>query len=265
MARTAKSKPNSVKKVVKSKAKVQAAVVEKAAPVANKVQIKFDRSKVMKALLYTLLFVLSFALIDLFVQYLNNGHSVAVVNGQRVSKSVFYDRLSKAYGAQATTALIDEVLIEQEGASKGITVSQDDIDDRMKEIEEQLGGEKVLQETLDANNISRKDIERQVRLEILTKKVLEPTIKYEDKDVEAFFEQYKGVLYQEEDVKFEDKKDEVTKSFLAQKVEEAKTTWLEELRAKAKVQNNITTKPTYGVFKTVTNIVNNIFDEAKNK
>ncbi|MBI2356923.1 SurA N-terminal domain-containing protein [Candidatus Dojkabacteria bacterium] len=269
MPRT-KSKASSTSKKVAKKAEKIVNELKGTTPVVTslpkgKLQVKLDKKKVVKVLLYTLLFVLSFALIDLFVQYLNNGYSVAVVNGQRVTKSEYYDRLSKGYGLQATSALIDETLIEQEGEAKDITVTQKDVDDRVKEISDQLGGDKVLEETLKANNITREDIERQIRLEIITTRILEPSLKYEDKDVEAFFNQYKSVLYQDEDVKFADKKVEVTNSFISQKVEEAKTAWLEGLRGKAKIQNNISTEPTYGAFKTITNIINNMLKEIKNK
>ncbi|KKR06022.1 MAG: Foldase protein PrsA [candidate division WS6 bacterium GW2011_GWF2_39_15] len=264
MPRT-KSKATTSKKVVKQKT-VKATPAKEATPIQpKKVEIKFNKGKLLKGVLYVALFVLAFGLIDVFVQYLNNDYSVAVVNGDRVSKGTYYDRLSKAYGVQATSTLIDESLIEQEGENKNITVTQKEIDDRVKEIADQLGGQKVLEETLKSNNITQSDIERQIKLEIITGKILKPTIKYEQKDVEAFFDQYKEVLYEGQDVKYADKKAEVETSFVNQKVEEAKTAWLDGLRSKAKIQNNVTGKPTYGVFKTVSNIVSNLVKEAKNK
>lgn len=136
--------------------------------VPTKLEVKLDKKKLFKSLLYTVLFVLGFGLIDLFVQYLNNDYSVAVVNGQRISMSEFNDRIAKAYGTTAASALIDEVLIEQAGVQNKVVVTQKDIDNRMKEIAEQIGGEKALEETLKANNIERDDIERQIRIEMIT-------------------------------------------------------------------------------------------------
>ncbi|HRI05804.1 MAG TPA: hypothetical protein PLV59_02565 [Candidatus Dojkabacteria bacterium] len=254
-------KPVSTVKVEESKMPESA----KGLKVPTKFEVKMDKKKALKALLYTVLFVVGFGLIDLLVQYLNNDYSVAVVNGQRITMSEFNDRIAKAYGTTAASALIDEVLIEQAGVENKVVVTQKDIDNRMKEIAEQIGGEKALEDTLKANNIEREDIERQIRIEMVTAEILEPTIKYEEKDVKTFFDTYKSQLYPGQDsVKFEDKKSEVEESFLAQKVEEAKTAWLEGLRTKAKVQNNITTKPEYGFFKTITNIVSNMVSEVKN-
>lgn len=254
-------KPVSTVKVEESKMPESA----KGLKVPTKLEVKLDKKKALKALLYTVLFVVGFGLIDLLVQYLNNDYSVAVVNGQRITTSEFNDRIAKAYGTTAASALIDEVLIEQAGVENKVVVTQKDIDNRMKEIAEQIGGEKALEDTLKANNIEKEDIERQIRIEMITAEILEPTIKYEEEDVKTFFDTYKAQLYPGQDsVKFEDKKSEVEESFLAQKVEEAKTTWLEGLRNKAKVQNNITTKPEYGFFKTITNIVSNMVNEVKN-
>lgn len=261
MATTRNKKEVKTKKAPKTKTVTKVTEVKKDNSKSTpRVQFKLDKQKLLKALLYTVVFVVSLGVIDLVVQYLNNDFSAAVVNGQRVSKNEFHDRLTKAYGVQAVAALVDEALIEQEGATKGVTVTQKEVDDRMKDIANQLGGEKELDKTLASNNITRSDIERQIKLEIIATKVLKPTLKYEEKDVEDFFNQYKSMLYQE-DVTFEDKKVEVEETFIGQKVEEAKTAWLEELRNKAKIQNNVSNKPTYGLFKTMTNILTNIGKE----
>ncbi len=227
-------------------------------------KISFDRSKVIKTVLIVLGVVLSFALIDLFVQYLNNSYSVAVVNGERIARNDFYQRLEKAYGSQAVSTLIDEQLIQQEASKQGYTASEGDVDNRIKEIESEIGGKDKLDDALEVNGITMEDLRRQVRLDLLVKDVLEPTIDYEDKDVEDFFKQYKDVIYTgQEDVKFEDKKEEVTEYFLNQKIDEAKTAWLSELRKEARIQNNIEQKPSYGFLKVTTNIVNNLLEQAK--
>lgn len=238
----------------------------KAAPKKPILQKKFtfDRQKVMKTAGIIIAVVLSFALIDLFVQYLNNGYSVAVVNGARVPRSEFYQRLEKAYGSAAVSTLIDEQLIQQEATKQGYSVSESDIDDRIKEIENEIGGKDKLNDALEVNGITMEDLRRQVRLDLLVRDVLEPTIEYEEEDVKDFFEQYKDVIYtDQEDVKYEDKKEEITDYFLNQKIDEAKTAWLTELRKDARIQNNIEQKPSYGFLKVTTNIVKNLTEQVK--
>jgi hypothetical protein len=222
-----------------------------------------DRPKLMKYLITILVVVLSFTLIDLFVQYLNNGYSMAVVNGVRIPKSDFYDRLEKAQGAQAAETLIEEELIEQEATRQGYTVSESDIDERIQQIQDELGSRDDLNAALDANGITMDDLRRSVRLDLLAREVLEPGIEYTEEDIKEFFDQYKDVLYTEDDVKFEDKKEEVTQYYLNQKIDEAKTAWLAELKADAKIQNNITDEPSYGFLKVTTNIVNNLLEAGK--
>jgi foldase protein PrsA len=228
-------------------------------------KVSFNREKIVRTLVAIVVLVLAFALIDLFVQYLNNSYSVAVVNGSRIPKSDFYERLEKAYGAQAVSTLIDEELIEQEATEQGYTVSESDIDNRIKEIETELGGQDQLNAALQANAITMEDLRRQVRLDLLVRDVLEPTIEYTDEDVEEFFDQYKDVIYtDEEDVKFEDKKEDVTEIYLSQQIDTAKTSWLSDLRNDAKIQDNVAEKPSYGFLKVTMNIINNLISQAKN-
>ncbi|HVX92788.1 MAG TPA: SurA N-terminal domain-containing protein [Candidatus Dojkabacteria bacterium] len=213
---------------------------------------------------YVLIFVLAFCLVDFTVQYLNNGYSMAVVNGVRLSKSDYYSRLDKAYGAQASSALIDEELILQEGTKQKITVTQADIDSRVNDIKTSLGGQQQFDDALKTNNITLRDLQRQIKLQIITTKILQPTIKYTEQDVKDFFNQYKSVLYTA-NTKYEDKKEDVTNQFISQKVDDAKTTWLATLRAQSKIQNNITAQPSYGVFKTTINVLRNAWDSLTKK
>ena len=233
---------------------------------------KFDMKKLKLAelkskkwfmpLVYVLIFVLAFGLVDFMVQYLNNGYSMAVVNGVRISKSEYYSRLDKAYGAQASSALIDEELILQEGAKQKVTVTQGDIDTKVADIKTSLGGDTQFQAALTANNITLSDLQRQIKLQIITTKILQPTLKYTEQDVIDFFNQNKATLYPA-GAKYADNKTDVTNQFIAQKVDDAKTTWLATLRSQGKIQNNITAQPSYGLFKTTINVAKNEWNSMK--
>ncbi len=188
---------------------------------------------------------------------------MAVVNGVRIPKSEFYDRLEKAYGGASVT-LIEEELIKQNASKEGVTASDSEIDERVGEIETQIGGREALDSALLANNITLEDLRRQIRLDILTTKLLESKVEYTEDDVKAFFESYKGALYpSEENVTYEDKKDEITEAYMKQEVENLKVQWLEEAKAEARIQNNVLDKPKYGFLKVTSNIFNNLLNSSK--
>jgi len=229
----------------------------------KKITFKFDKKKALKVTLTALAFLTAFTLVDLLFQYLNNDYSMAVVNGERIPKGEFYNRLEKAYGSQASVSLIEETLITQEALKDNIKVSDKNIEERLDDIENQIGGKDALNSALKANNITMDDLKRQVKLEIYAKKILSPDIKYNDEDLKEFFDQYKDVLYTETDVKFEDKKAEIEETYIGQKVEEKKQEWLTKVKADSKIQNNITDQPKYAILKTTVNIFRNIWDEFK--
>ena len=95
---------------------------------------KIFKNKVARIVAMILVVLVAFVLIDLFVQYLNNGYSIAVVDGSRISKNEYHKRLESLYGQTVASQLIDEELIKQEAKKTGITVTEEDIQVRLDEI-----------------------------------------------------------------------------------------------------------------------------------
>ena len=226
-------------------------------------KLSFTKSVIWKYVIWILVFLVSFCAIDFFIQYLNNDYSIAVVNGQRVKTSEFYSRLKSSFGSKVVSDLVDEQLILQEAKKKKVTVSTKEINSKLSDIETQIGGKDQLDAALTANSLSLEELKLQIRNELLAEKILRPTIKYTDSDLQAFFDQYKSVIYPNEtDPKFEDHKTDIVEVYINQTLSTKKTTWLQDLRDKAKIQNNVTQKPKYSLFQIVRNIVNNFFSDV---
>lgn len=231
---------------------------------------KIFSGKTIKTALFVLAGVVVFILIDLFVQYLNNGYSVAVVDGSRITTNEYHKRLENSYGQTIAEQLIEEKLVEIEASKQGIEVTEEEIDSQLKEIIDNIGGEEAYKTALAQNNITEEDLKFQIKLDQLTVSILEPTLEYTDDDVKAFFEQYSSVLYPNETSALEEGakldyevfKADVEDIFVRQEVENAKSSWLEGLRSEYKIQNNSSSKPKYGVLSATINIVKNIFNEA---
>ncbi len=268
--RLGEKKPSkkATKVVAKKAVKVAKKVVEEVKSTPEVVQpttkVRINTGLILKAILYVVVFFLAFALIDLFVQYLNNSYSVAVVNGVRISNNEFNDRLKKAYGSSAVQAIIDEELIVQEGKKKNISVTKEQVATELALIEEQIGGKDALNQALVANNLTMEDLEKQIKIKLIKVEILKPTIKYTEDDVKKFFDTNKSYLY-EEGAKYEDKKDDATAKYVEQQVDAAQSAWIVELREGSKIQNNITEKPKYGFLKTTINIVTNLYNSIMKK
>jgi parvulin-like peptidyl-prolyl isomerase len=240
---------------------------------SKKAQVKLDTKmlielwgKVSRIVVPLIIALLVFLLVDLLVQYLNNDYSIAVVNGVRVPRRQFVQRMESAYGEQAVGTLVDEYLITQAASDEGVEVTDEQIQERLDEIVASIGGEELLDTALENNNITLDDLKRQIELDVMAREIIEPDIEYSDDDLKEFFELYKTLLFsEEEDVTFEDKKAEVEEAYVNQKFEENKATWLQDLRDEAKIQNNVTEKPTYGFLTVTRNIVSNLLNSAKSE
>lgn len=231
---------------------------------------KIFKNKVARIVAMILVVLVAFVLIDLFVQYLNNGYSIAVVDGARISKNEYHKRLESLYGQTVASQLIDEELIKQEAKKSGITVTEEDVQVRLDEIIASIGGEETYQQALELNNITENELKDQIRLDLITQQIIEPTLEYTEDDVKAFFEQYSATIFPNETAALEEGekldyelyKVQVKDVYIQQEVENQKYTWLEGLYSKYRIQDNSTTKPKYGVLNATITIIKNIVGEA---
>jgi hypothetical protein len=227
-------------------------------------------SKITKYSLYVLAVLVFFVLVDFGVQYLNNDYSAAVVNGDRIANREFYYRLDQSYGSSVISQLIQEELIFQEAKNEGVVATDEEVDADLAEITDQIGGEEQLQLSLSAYNISIEDLKRQIELDILTRKMLEPTLEYTEDDVKAFFEDYSDVLFPDDAGQLEEGelldydtyKEETKDAYIQQEVSNAMSGWLAQLEADASIQDNVVDKPAYKFLGATRNILTNIVDEA---
>ncbi|HAM96235.1 TPA: hypothetical protein DCP76_00295 [Patescibacteria group bacterium] len=221
---------------------------------------------VLKIVALVLIVVGSFALIDLGVQYLNNDYSVAIVNGTRISKSEWNKLLQQAYGQAGATQLIDNEVIAQEAKKAEITASDEEIQTQVDQIVTSLGGQTEYEAALKANNLTDTELKKEIKLDILTTKLLTPTITYTDDDLKSFFTQYSAQMFPTETaaletgakLDFDTYKAQTTTYYVQQQVSNTKSTWLASKEAEYKIQNNATSKPTYGLFGTTINIFKNL-------
>ena len=244
----------------------------------SKPKIKFSKpnlkslvsSKVFKPLLYVLGGIAVFILVDLFVQYLNNGYSIAVIDGARISRTKYHKELEEMYGPTIASQLIDDKIITLEAKKAGITATDEEIDAQLQDIIEGVGGQEAYEAALSANNITEQQLKDDIKLDILSREILEPTIEYTDDDVKAFFEQYSSAMFPNESAALEDGekldyelyKDQVETYYIRQQVENTKYTWLESLRSEYSIQDNSVSQPKYGILSATINIFKNILQDA---
>lgn len=231
----------------------------------SKLVERYKSDKFLKGVVLALIFVFSFALVDLLVQYLNNSYSIAIVNGVRVTRGEYLDRLEKTYGITTAQNLVQEELVRQGAAKDGVTVTTEDVQNRLNEYYNENGGKDAVLATLKANNVTEEDVRGQIQVGLLLEKTLSKKVTYTDAQLEDFFKQYKSVIYGTEKVKFEDKKEDIKQYYVNKEVQNLKDGWLSTLETEAKIQNNIQTSPKYGFLKTTITIAKNLYNEITSK
>ncbi len=158
----------------------------------------------------------------------------AIVNGQPITRLALVKELEKRNGEQTLSSIITETLILQEAERRGVSVSQEELNDSVKKIEDQLKKQgQNLDQGLAFQGMTKKDFEDQLRLKILAEKMLEDQIKPKEEEIKKYIEENKDTLPKD----LTDKEIEQTvierlrQQNLSSKVQE----WLRKLQEKATI------------------------------
>ena len=159
----------------------------------------------------------------------------ATVNGSPVSRLSVIKNLEQQGGKGALDGIISEKLLRQEAQKKGITVKKEEVDARIADIEKELKSSgQSLDKLLEAQGISRKQVEDQTQLQLLLKKILADKIKVTDKEVDAATKEQ--LASKPSTVSEADFKKQIKESLENQKLSFEAQSYIQGLQSKAKIQ-----------------------------
>mgnify|MGYP000891352528 FL=1 len=145
--------------------------------------------KVNKKVVFAVLLAI---ILGLSAYFMRNLVVAATINGRPIFRYQVLQRLEEQHGKQMMEALINEALLMQEADKKNITVTQNDINAELKKIEETLSKQGIKLETaLTAQNMTKAGLERNVRLQLLAKKIVEKDIKITQKQIDDYTKENK--------------------------------------------------------------------------
>lgn len=156
---------------------------------------------------------------------------VAWVDKKPITKFELYGNLDKRYGKDMREELIVEKLLDNEASKRNVKVSEAEINQEAKKIEDQQGGGDKLDQILQAQGISRDDFRKIVRLQLLRQKIFGQDVSVADDEVNKYIEDNKSsfVASDSSELKIDDKlKASVKDQLLQQKVNLAFNTWLND-------------------------------------
>lgn len=159
---------------------------------------------------------------------------VATVNGQPITRLTLISELEKQSGKKALDYLITRTLILQEAQKQKVTVSDKEVNDQLKQLQDNIAksGQDYSQ-LLKTQGITEKDLKEQIRIQKIIDKIVGKDISVSDAEVNDYLEKNKEML--PKDTKPEEIKPEIQNQLLQQKLNDKTQTWLKSLRDKAKI------------------------------
>lgn len=194
-----------------------------------------NRKKYIKRLKSNKNFVLGLAaIVILSLLYLFKGLFVAaVVNGQPISRISIVRELEKRGGAESLDSLINQVLIFQEANKQNVTVTDEEIDSVIGEIEASLEGQNDLDQVLLLRGMTRDELVNQIKMQKLVEKMLAERVSVTDSEVKEYIETNSDTL--PENATDQEINELVKNQLKQQKLSSEIELWLVELKQQAKI------------------------------
>lgn len=195
----------------------------------------FLKMKNNRKLYFGLVGVLLLILIYMIAQHYGHLLFAARVNNRLISRLEIWQRLEKRYGTQTLDEIVGETLIEQEAARKKVTVTEEKINERIKELEKKFKGKEQLDQNLAFQGMTRDDLKKQIRYQLMVEKMI-PEVKVTDKEIQDYYEKNQETLGEELTSEI---KTQIKNQLVQEKTSSSFTSWFEKLKKSAELEKYI--------------------------
>jgi foldase protein PrsA len=159
---------------------------------------------------------------------------VALVNGRPITRWTLDRELEKAAGSQILNTKIAEMLVLQEGRRQKITISDEEINQEVKKLEDQLKTQgQDLDSILALQKQSKKEFLRQIKIQLLVEKILGKEIETTEEEISDYFNENQTLFA--EGATLASEKENIRQTLFENKLTEKIQPWLQDLQDKAKV------------------------------
>ena len=117
----------------------------------------------------------------------DESRSVAEIGSEKVTEAELNEMLQKQHGATMLDTLISYKIVDLEAKKAEIEITDEEIDAEYATYSDQYGGENGLMTMLEEYNMDEEDIREDIRIYLLTLKLLENEVEVTDSEIEAFF------------------------------------------------------------------------------
>jgi len=178
---------------------------------------------------YIIVFVIGLLLLG----YYKKGWIVAAtVNGSPVSNYELLSRINSQYRTQTLNQMVNEKIILDEASKKGVKISQADINNKLSEIEKNVGGAQALDSLLTQQGQTRDMLNQQLKLQVTIEKLYAGEATISAQEIQAYVTDNKEQLTATTAAEQTKEAEEVLKQ---QKLAKIFNTKFQELKQQAKV------------------------------
>lgn len=241
-----KKEQNMDKKISQKKSKKSQEVVKTTSllkeKMAEKKDVQLKTPQAMKKLNLPVVstkksFILFLIVLLALVLYLTKDkYLAAMVNGEVITRYELRTELEKQFGQQSLEGLITKKLVLQEAKKQKVSVTKEDLDKKIAEIEEGLKAQnQTLDQVLAMQGLMRKDVEEQIKLQLMVEKMVGSDVQVSEEEVNSYLEENKEFL--PEGMKEDELRASATDQLKQQKINTQIQDWLKKIQSEAKVKN----------------------------
>ncbi len=157
---------------------------------------------------------------------------VATVGGQPIWRWQFNQALEKQHGSQVLGQLIDEKLIKQEAKREGVKISQERIDQEVKQIEENLGAENSLEEALALRGFTMERLRKDIETQLVLEELLSVDLEISQEEIDQYLVDNEALITAEGE---EERANQAFQAIRESKMNEKFQGWYQNLREKSRI------------------------------
>ena len=132
--------------------------------------------------------ILLIALGLLLAFYKKEWFVAATVNGTPITNLELLAKLNQQFRGQTLNQMINEKIILDEARKSNIAVSDSEIEEKLQELENQVGGAEVFESLLAQQGQTRNSVKQQIRLQLIIEKLYQNEATVSAQEIDQFLQ-----------------------------------------------------------------------------
>lgn len=159
----------------------------------------------------------------------------ATVNNIPITRFEVIRLLEREGGQQALDNLITRQLVLQEARKQKLSVSQEEIDAKLSELNSYLEQQgTTLDDALAFQKQTKNNLVEDIKIQALVEKILEGELQISDEEVQKYFEDNRDFFAK--DAKFEDVSAQINSQLKSDKLSQKFQEWLDKVRSESSIR-----------------------------